>query len=74
MLLITVHLYWYIFRYAQGRSEPPIDDNSQLTQMMAMNRDGMMMMQFMRPIVTNDAEVGIVYSEHNVRVKYHVFV
>ena len=38
-------------RYATGQSEPPIDASSQLTQEMAINSDGMMRMQFMRPII-----------------------
>ena len=60
-LIITlnnVNLLAVFFRYATGRFQPSIDDHSQLTQMLAMNRDGMMMMQFMRPYVSNDAQVS----------------
>ena len=64
-----LYSHGYIVRYAQGRFEPPIDTVSQLTQTMAMNRDGMMRMQFMRPIVTNDAQVGHCYY---IKAKCHV--
>ena len=47
-------------RYATRQSEPPIDASSQLTQEMAINSDGMMRMQFMRPIISNDSQVSII--------------
>ena len=47
-------------RYATGQFEPPIDASSQLTQEMAINSDGVMRMQFMRPIISNDSQVSII--------------
>ena len=51
-------LYTVLFRYATGQFQPPIDASSQLTQEMAINSDGMMRMQFMRPIISEDTQVG----------------
>ena len=45
-------------RYATGQVPPAIDTSSQLTQEMAVNSDGMMRMQFMRPIISNDSRVS----------------
>lgn len=46
-----------VHRYASEYAEPPIDTDSQVTQTMAVHSDGMMRMQFMRPIVSNDTQV-----------------
>ena len=48
-------------RYATGQFQPAIDTaSSQLTQEMAVNSDGMMRMQFMRPIISEDTQVSSV--------------
>ena len=46
-------------RYATGQFQPPIDASSQVTQTMVVNNDGMMRMQFMRPIISDDTQVII---------------
>ena len=54
---IKINLY-NVSRYATHRSEPPIDNDSQVSESLAMSRDGMMMMQFMRPYVSDDQQVS----------------
>jgi len=51
-------IYYVSVRYATGRFQPPIDASSQVTQQMAINSDGMMKMQFMRPIISEDTKVS----------------
>ena len=51
---------FYIARYSTGQFQPPIDASSQVTQQMAINSDGMMRMQFMRPIISEDNQVLLV--------------
>ena len=46
-----------IYRYATGQFQPSIDTSSQVTQEMAINSDGIMRIQFMRPIISDDTQV-----------------